>query len=81
MARHPRPSPLLNGRTPKLIRSSTEPLSKTTAIRILPTQNPRGSQVIVSDDGKHLSSPQQQVTFGDSAALTFYLESSENIHD
>jgi hypothetical protein len=26
---------------------------------------------------KHLSSPQQQVTFGDSAAFNFYLESSE----
>ena len=45
MARHPRPSPLPDGKTPNLTRGSNEPLPETTAIRILPTQNPRGSQV------------------------------------
>ena len=52
MARHPRPSPLPDGKTPNLTRGSNEPLPKTTAIRILPTRNPRGSQVFVRDDVK-----------------------------
>ena len=52
MARHPRLSPLLAGQTPNLTHGGNEPLPKTTAIRILPTQNPGGSQDSVSNDHK-----------------------------